>query len=87
MVQTREGFRFFLTVVDDHSRTTWVTLLKHKSESFATLENFIILAKTQFGKAVKVVRSDNPLEFGDSQCKSLYDVHGIMHHTTYVDRA
>lgn len=38
-VQTREGFTFFLTVVDDHSRTTWVTLLKHKSESFTVYKN------------------------------------------------
>ena len=30
-VQTREGYRFFLTMIDDHSMNTWVTLLKHKN--------------------------------------------------------
>lgn len=85
--QTREGFKFFLTVVDDHTRTTWVTLLKQTSDSFFALQKFIVLAKTQFERQVKIIRSDNALEFKDSQCKTLYDLHGITHQTTCVDRA
>lgn len=27
-----EGFRYFLTVVDDFSRVTWIYLLRHKSD-------------------------------------------------------
>lgn len=29
---THDGFRYFLTIVDDCSRATWVYLLKHKSD-------------------------------------------------------
>ena len=36
---------------------------------------------------MKIVRSDNALEFDDSQCRLLYDSHRIMHQTTCVDRA
>ena len=86
-VQTREGFRIFLTIIDDHSRTTWVTLLKQKSNSFIALQRFITLAGTPFGKKVKIVRSDNALEFKDTQCRTLYDSHGIIHQTTCVDKA
>ena len=32
------------------------------------------------------MRSDNALEFEDSHCKSLYELHGIIHQTTCVDR-
>lgn len=31
-VPTRGKFRFFLTLVDDHSRMTWVYLLERKSD-------------------------------------------------------
>ena len=32
-VPTVEGFKYFLTLVDDCSRTTWVYLMKLKSEA------------------------------------------------------
>lgn len=64
-----------------------MTLLKHKSDSFPALQKFITLAYAQFGKRVKIVTSDNALEFQDSNCKILYDVHGIIHQTTCVFRA
>lgn len=86
-VQTRGKHRFFLTIVDDHTRTTWVTLLVHKSEAFSALKTFITLSFTQFNKKVKIVRSDNALEFDDWQCRELYDSLGIVHQTTCVDRA
>lgn len=86
-VHIREGFKFFLTIVYDHSRNTWVTLLKNKSDSFSVLMKFVTLAHTQFDRKVKIVRSDNALEFEDSHCKALYDSYGIVHQTTCVDRA
>ena len=65
-MQTRGGFKFFLTVVNDHTRTTGVTLLKQKSDSFIALQKFVTFTNTQFAKRVKIVRSDNALEFEDS---------------------
>ncbi|KAL8107853.1 hypothetical protein AgCh_024310 [Apium graveolens] len=35
-VSTYNGFRFFLTVVDDYTRMTWVFLMKQKSEAVRT---------------------------------------------------
>ena len=86
-VQSKGGHRFFLNIVDDNTRTKWVTLLKHKSDAYSALEKFINLATTQFGKLVKIVRSDNALMFSDHQCNKLYDEKGIIHQTTCVDRA
>lgn len=67
-VASRGGHKFFLTIVDDNTRTTWVTLLKHKSYAHNALDKFINLAATQFGKVVKMVRSDKALEFSDHHC-------------------
>lgn len=40
-VPTRAGYRYFLTVVDDYSRLTWVHLLKYKSDAFDAIELFV----------------------------------------------
>lgn len=40
-VETFEGYRYFLTVVDDHSRATWIFLLRNKSDVITVFPNFI----------------------------------------------
>ncbi len=62
-VPTIEGYRYFLTLVDDCSRTTWLYLMKLKSEARSLLESFITMVKTQFGHQIKTIRSDNGQEF------------------------
>lgn len=61
-------------------------LLKHKSDSFATLKSFCAYAEYQFDRKVRIVRSDNALEFRDRECIVLFTEKGIIHRTTYVDR-
>lgn len=39
-VPTRKKFKYFLTIVDDYSRMTWIYLLQHKSDFLKTLEMF-----------------------------------------------
>lgn len=86
-IETKGKHRYFLTVVDDMTRTTWVSLLKHKSEAFQALETFVKMAHTQFGKKMKIIRSDNALEFQDHKSNKLFADLGIIHQTTCVDRA
>ena len=45
---TIDGCKFFLTIVDDCSRCTWVYLLKHKSQIQAILEQFYLMIEAQF---------------------------------------
>ncbi|KAL2935935.1 Retrovirus-related Pol polyprotein from transposon TNT 1-94 [Bienertia sinuspersici] len=85
-VPTRRGHRFFLTMVDDYSRTTWVHLMKQKSQASEVIKELVNQAETQFGKTVKKVRSDNALEFEDRECRLLYLEKGIVHQTSCVDR-
>nr|GEY93389.1 ribonuclease H-like domain-containing protein [Tanacetum cinerariifolium] len=47
-VTSREGFRFFLTIVGDFSRAIWVYLLKSKIEVFHNTMVFIISLKLSF---------------------------------------
>ncbi|KAL2922302.1 Retrovirus-related Pol polyprotein from transposon TNT 1-94 [Bienertia sinuspersici] len=84
-VATRGGYKYFLTVVDDNSRVTWVNLLRLKSEAYSVIRNFVHMDENQFEGRVKVLRSDNGLEFEDYQCKELYNQFGIIHQRTCVD--
>ncbi|KAL2945178.1 Retrovirus-related Pol polyprotein from transposon RE1 [Bienertia sinuspersici] len=42
-----QGHKFFLTIVDDHTRTTWIYLMKTKDEAFGALKKFVAMAYTQ----------------------------------------
>ncbi|KAI3500537.1 hypothetical protein L1887_36359 [Cichorium endivia] len=83
-VSTRDGFRFFLTVVDDYTRAVWVYLLKSKDEVFDNLVVFFNMLKLQFSKNVKVFRTDNGSEFVNSKVKSFFEKEGVLHQTTCV---
>lgn len=74
-MSTVEGFRYFLTIVDDHTGVTWVYLLRTKDEVLTVFPEFIQMVETQYKAVVKTVRSDNApeLKFVD-----LYKKEGIM---------
>jgi len=53
-----DGHRYFLTIVDDFLRHTWIFLLKTKSEVHCCIKSFITLVETQFSTIVKCIRFD-----------------------------
>jgi len=85
-VCTQNQCRYFLTIVDDCTRATWTYLLKYKSQAFATMQMFYNYALNQFGYAVKIIRSDNALEFDTSECQQFFANQGIVHQTSCVDK-
>jgi hypothetical protein len=57
------GARFFLTIIDDFSRFTWIFLMRHKSETQSILKKIFRYVFTQFEAYIKIFRSDNGGEF------------------------
>ena len=57
------GSEYFMLVVDDFSRLTWVFFLKHKSEAFLSLKDWIVLVENESGNSVKTIRADKGGEF------------------------
>jgi hypothetical protein len=49
---------YFMLIIDDYSRLTWVTFLKEKVEAFEKFKIFKALNETQTCKRLKAVRSD-----------------------------
>lgn len=85
-VCTREKYRYFLTLVDDFSRVTWVYLLQTKSEYLTTMISFYNYVKCHFNVGIKCVRSDNALDFADKSCREFYTKYGIQHQTSCAYR-
>jgi len=59
--------------------------MREKGEASQLLKNFIIMSKNQFGKGVKVVRSDNGSEFTSNPMKAYYLENGILRQTSCAD--
>ncbi|GAA0176288.1 transmembrane signal receptor [Lithospermum erythrorhizon] len=60
---TNNGYKYFLTLVDDYTRVTWTHLKAAKSNAFPILTAFITYIKTHFHANVNSIRSDNAPEF------------------------
>ena len=81
-VSTIDHCRYFLTIVDDYSRCTWVYLLKRKSQTQTILEQFCTMVETKFCKKIKTLRSNNGTEF---IMKDFFAKKGILHHLSCVE--
>jgi len=58
-----QGFHYFLTIVDDYSRYTWVILLHNKSEVRQHITNFTVFVQNHFKTNIKTIRTDNGVDF------------------------
>ena len=84
LVVSLTGFRYFITFVDDYSRTTWLYLMKSRSELFSHF-SFCAEIHTQFHVYVQNSISDNAKEYVSEQFQSFMVEHDILHQTSYVD--
>jgi len=55
--------RYFLTVVDDYTRYSWISFMKIKSKTRTVLYNFVMYIKNQFDHNITIIRSGNDKEF------------------------
>jgi hypothetical protein len=78
---THDGFKYFLTIVDDCSRSTWVYLMTSKADNRPLIVSFFTMIETQFKTKIKVLRSDNGLEF---LMFDFFSAKGVIHQTSCV---
>ncbi|CAI7842045.1 unnamed protein product, partial [Closterium sp. NIES-53] len=77
------GSRYFLTIVDDHTRAVWVYPLKTKGEvATAVLKEWMPRAQRESGHKVKVIRTDNRGEFIGADFEAVLKKKGIQHQLT-----
>ncbi|GJW12308.1 ribonuclease H-like domain-containing protein [Tanacetum coccineum] len=83
-ITSREGFKYFFTVVDDLSRVVWVYLIKTKDEVFDVFVSFVKMIHNQFDVKIKTIRSDNRTEFINKKMDMFLCHMGIIQQTSWM---
>nr|GEU61824.1 retrovirus-related Pol polyprotein from transposon TNT 1-94 [Tanacetum cinerariifolium] len=78
-VQTINGKKYILVIVDDYSWFTWVKILRSKDESPEVVIKFIQQIQVSFNKTVQHVRTDNGTKFVNYTLIEYYESIGIFH--------
>lgn len=81
-VPSLQGSRYFVTFIDDFSRRVVVVAMEKKSMVLDIFKEFQLKMENQMGKKLKVLRSDNGLEYCNSAMNNYLKSAGIVHQTT-----
>ncbi|GJT66940.1 retrovirus-related pol polyprotein from transposon TNT 1-94 [Tanacetum coccineum] len=81
-VQTINGKKYILVIVDDYSRFTWVKFLRSKDETPAVVIKFLRQIQVGLNKTVRFIRTDNGTEFVNKTLYDHYEKVGIFHQKT-----
>ena len=81
-IQAREGYEYFVTFTDDHSRFGHVYLMRHKSETFVKFKEYKALVEKQLGKVIKTLRSDRGGEYLSGEFEDFLKEEGIVSQLT-----
>lgn len=76
------GGEYFLLFLDDYSNKIFIYILRHKSEVASKFREFQKLVQNQTDRKLKILRTDNGLEFCNREMKKICDEHGIVHQTS-----
>uniref|UniRef100_A0A2N9G7D2 Integrase catalytic domain-containing protein n=1 Tax=Fagus sylvatica TaxID=28930 RepID=A0A2N9G7D2_FAGSY len=72
------GSKYFVIFVDDFSRYTWIYLMHNRSELSQIYRTFAQMISTQFSKTIKIFRTDNAMEYRDSQFLDFIHTQGTI---------
>ncbi|CAL8085699.1 unnamed protein product [Prunus armeniaca] len=72
------GNKYFMLLIDDHTRMSWVYFLRHKSEALICFIKFKAMVELQCGFKVKCLRSDRGGEFLSTEFSKLLESEGMQ---------
>nr|GEY04344.1 hypothetical protein [Tanacetum cinerariifolium] len=81
-VQTINGTKYILVIVDDYSRFTWVKILRSKDETPEVVIKFLQQIQVGLNKTVRYIHTDNGREFINKTLIEYYECVGIFHQKT-----
>lgn len=73
------GCKFYLVLVDDFSRYSWIFPLKHKSDTFACFVKFKCLLENLLSTKIKKFQTDGGGEFSSIVFEKYLTNNGILH--------
>ncbi|XP_076544682.1 uncharacterized protein LOC117610925 [Osmia lignaria lignaria] len=84
-VQSVGGNRYFITFIDDFSRIVSMKCLKTKYEVKDAVRDYITRTERQTRKKIKRFRTDNGLEYCNSDLSTYFNQLGIKHERSNVE--
>nr|GEU90132.1 retrovirus-related Pol polyprotein from transposon TNT 1-94 [Tanacetum cinerariifolium] len=81
-VQTINGKKYILVIVDDYSRFNWVKILRSKDETPEVVIKFVQQILVGLNKTVRYTWTDNGTEFVNQTLTDYYERIGIFHQKT-----
>ncbi|GJY75865.1 integrase, catalytic region, zinc finger, CCHC-type containing protein, partial [Tanacetum coccineum] len=83
-MQSINGKKYILVIVDNYSRFTWVKFLRSKDETPAFVINLLKQLQVGLNKTVRFVRTDNGTEFLNKALTDYYETVDITHKKTVM---
>ncbi|GJY89199.1 retrovirus-related pol polyprotein from transposon TNT 1-94 [Tanacetum coccineum] len=81
-VESINGKKYILVIVDDYSRFTWVKFLRSKDEAPEVIIKCLKQIQVRLNATIQNVRTDNGTEFVNQTLKDYYENVGISHQTS-----
>ncbi|PRQ51221.1 putative RNA-directed DNA polymerase [Rosa chinensis] len=77
-----EGFKYYVTFIDDYTKFVWVYPLINKSDTFSTFVKFHNFVSTQFRHNILSLQTDGGGEYNSKAFRNYLDHKGIVHFIT-----
>nr|GFB32226.1 retrovirus-related Pol polyprotein from transposon TNT 1-94 [Tanacetum cinerariifolium] len=81
-VESINGKKYILVIVDDYSRFTWVKFLRSKDETPMFIIKFLKMIHVRLNVLVRRIRTDNGTELVNQTLRDYYEEVGISHETS-----
>nr|GEV35486.1 hypothetical protein [Tanacetum cinerariifolium] len=81
-VESVNGKKYILVIVDDYSRFTWVKFLRSKDEALDFIIKFLKMIQVRLKVPVRRIRTENRTEFVNQTLREYYEEVGISHETS-----
>nr|GEZ35186.1 retrovirus-related Pol polyprotein from transposon TNT 1-94 [Tanacetum cinerariifolium] len=81
-VESVNGKKYILVIVDDYSRFTWVKFLRSKDETLDFIIKFLKMIQVRIKVPVRRIRTDNETEFVNQTLRDYYEEVDISHETS-----
>lgn len=83
-VRSFGGSNYFVTFIDDYSRKIFIYPIKSKDEVFSCFTEFKKRVENETENKIKVLRTDNGLEYVNKKFKQFCADNGIKHETSTI---
>ncbi|GJW39214.1 retrovirus-related pol polyprotein from transposon TNT 1-94 [Tanacetum coccineum] len=81
-IESVNGKKYILVIVDDYSRFTWVKFLRSKDEAPDFIVKFLKMIQVRLKATVRRIRTYNGTEFVNQTLHEYYEKVGISHETS-----